>query len=302
MPVTSTLPEISVVIATRNRGALLQVMLASLDAALADTGCRVQTVVVDSASTDSTPDIIAAWATAQPARLALRLDQPGKARALNLGLRHVSAPLIAFTDDDVEVDPRWLTHLKSFFDEHPGYAAATGRVRTPPSVTEVSRLQRVALFSTLPLFDRGDSVQECKHLYGCNMAIRRPALEQVGPFNEKLGPGASGLHEDGDLARRVIERGLRIAYMPDVVVYHAVEDDRLTFAFFREMHRRDARSRFVLNPHRSRLNVLGHWLGSAAGVAAWALLLNRRRTMKALARLLSHTEMLRLVGSRPRPS
>ncbi len=292
--------DLAVVIATRNRGLLLGKMLASLDVALQSAGSLVEVVLVDSASTDSTPERVAAWVAAAPGRIALRLERPGKARALNLALQHVSAPLVLFTDDDVEVAADWVTKAQTFFASHPQYAAATGRVRTPPAIIDPNLLSRVALFSTLPLFDRGDEIADTKHLYGCNMAIRRSVLEQVGPFHEELGPGASGLHEDGDMARRIAARGLRIGYMPDVIVYHAVEPERLTFAFFHEMHRRDARSRFVLAPDTSRSDTRRRWLGSAVGIVCWGLLWNRRRAMKALARLLSHTEMLRLVQGRRR--
>lgn len=288
-------PMLSIIVATRGRADLLAAMLASLDLALAQSTHGVEVVVVDNGSPDSTPHLLERWAHQGPNRIHLAVAERGKSRALNAALRTASGTLLAFTDDDVELDVGWPDTIVAFLDRHPEYAAAMGRIRTPPRVTDPDTLARVALYGTLPLYDRGDGVEDVKHLYGCNMAIRRNVLEQVGGFNEDLGPGASGLHEDGDMARRILDRGLRIGYMPDAIVYHAVEEDRLTYEFFREMHRRDARSRFVLDRRRSRANVLSHWLGSAAGVAGWTLLLNRRRRMKALGRLLSHTEMLRLV-------
>ncbi len=288
-------PHLSVLIATRNRCDLLAVMLRSLDQCLQDCDRQVEVILVDSASSDGTGALIDAWAATRPQHRAVHVAEPGKSRALNAALRLARAPLLVFSDDDVELRPSWLASIAAFFAEHEEYAAAIGRVRTPPQVTDPDTLARVDLYGTLPLYDRGDRVEDSKHLYGCNMAIRRGALEQVGSFDEELGPGASGLHEDGDMARRILGRGLRIGYMPDAIVYHTVEVDRLTFAFFREMHCRDARSRFVLDRSRSRANVLWHWLGSAAGVACWTLLLNRKRMMKALGRLVSHTEMLRLV-------
>ncbi len=62
---------------------------------------------------------------------------PGLAIAHNRGLAVVRGAVVAFTDDDVVADPRWLTELTAPFAADPRLGCATGlilpaRLRTPP--------------------------------------------------------------------------------------------------------------------------------------------------------------------------
>lgn len=286
--------RVAVIIATRNRATLLGRALATVERARAATSATTEILVVDNGSTDHTGEFLRAWAKAGSNCTHLQVPQPGKARALNAALASVRAPLLLFTDDDVEVHEDWLTAIVAFFERHPEYVAAMGRVRLPPAVSDPDTLRRVAYFGTLPLFDKGDQEADGIHLYGCNMAVRRATFDRIGLFNERLGPGAGGLHEDGDLARRILRAGLRIGYMPGAIVYHTVDPDRLTPAYFRTLQVSDARSRFELSRQ-------AHWIHAAARLAgALAVLVWRtatgqsRRRMRALGRVISHREMLRL--------
>jgi GT2 family glycosyltransferase len=285
---------VSLIIPTRNRAALLTRMLRSLDRALAAVDGQAEVVVADNGSTDTTAAAIADWIARGPGRRSVFVGEPGRSRAMNRALEEVRAPLIAFTDDDVEVRSDWLQEILRFFAEHAEYGAAMGRVLMPPEVTDPALLARIAYFGTLPFFDRGDAVLDGKHLYGCNMVVRRVVLDRVGTFNERLGVGASGLHEDGDLARRILQAGERIGYMPNVVVYHAVEPERLTLENFRVAHLRRARSRFEMDPDRGWGSRLAHWVGAVLLFVWWSLLRNRRRIMRARGQVICHTELLRL--------
>jgi GT2 family glycosyltransferase len=58
-------------------------------------------------------------------------------------------------------------------------------------------------------------------LWSNNMAIPRRAIEDVGYFDERLGPGtAFPAAEDNDYGFRLLEAGYCISYLPSVVVYH----------------------------------------------------------------------------------
>jgi glycosyltransferase involved in cell wall biosynthesis len=87
------MPSVSVIIATRNRCALLRRAVASVR----DASHTAQIVIVDDASEDSTPEVCAAWSDVQYIRLQRRLG-PGAAR--NIGLLASSAPYVSFLDDD----------------------------------------------------------------------------------------------------------------------------------------------------------------------------------------------------------
>jgi len=287
------LPALSVLVATRNRASSLQRALRSLDAAAQAADFAVELIVVDNGSTDETAALLDAWVRA-PERVRLSAPGPGKSRALNHALSFARAPLLAFTDDDVEVEPQWYVRIVAFLTDHPEYAAAVGRVRMPPDITDPKVIARVTRYATVPLFDRGDAVRVVAELYGCNMVVRREVFATLGTFNERLGVGASGSCEDTDLAERIRSAGMRIGYMPDAVVYHAVELDRLTVDYFRAINRRVARSHFEMHPERPWWAAVPRFLDAAAAFAWWTLIRNPTRRMHAWGRMIRHGELLQL--------
>jgi glycosyltransferase involved in cell wall biosynthesis len=89
-------PEVSVVVPTRNRRALLERALTS---ALGQRGVRQELVVVDDASDDGTAAYLAALAGGTVS--VVRNSEPtGVSRARNAGLAVARAPWVAFLDDD----------------------------------------------------------------------------------------------------------------------------------------------------------------------------------------------------------
>src|SRR2546427_7128355 len=96
--------EVTVVIPTRNRSRLLPVAVAS---ALGQEDVEVEVVVVDDASTDETPDLIADLADERVRVLRLS-TRHGVARARNIGIAEARGGWLAFLDDDDIWGPRKL--------------------------------------------------------------------------------------------------------------------------------------------------------------------------------------------------
>jgi glycosyltransferase involved in cell wall biosynthesis len=95
-PVSGNLPEVSVVIPTRNRRQLLRFALASV---LEQRGVRLEVIVVDEASTDGTAAMVRS--IADPRLHLLRNDvRLGKSAARNRGIAETRGEWIAFLDDD----------------------------------------------------------------------------------------------------------------------------------------------------------------------------------------------------------
>ncbi|GBD24929.1 Poly-beta-1,6-N-acetyl-D-glucosamine synthase [bacterium HR30] len=288
-------PEISVIIATRNRVHSLRRVLETLEGAEREVSSTLEMIIADNGSTDATPALLAEWCQQAPKhRKMLHVPDAGKARALNAACRIARGSILAFTDDDVEVPTNWLRAVAEFANRFPSHAAATGPVKLPPRQRSSDITAMVEFYRTIPLFDLGSQPQPSKHLYGCNMAVRKPALEAVSGFDPRLGPGASGLHEDGDLARRLRAAGFEILYWPAMEMFHIVEPERLTWEYFCRLHRADARSRWIRDGNLGLGYALRHWLGAAAVLGLWTVVGNRYRRMRARGRLLSHTEYLRL--------
>lgn len=149
--------------------------------------------------------------------------------ARNRGVGATSGDLIAYVDDDCEVDPGWVAGLRSGFAD-PAVGLVTGRV-LPASLERPSQRQFQAWCSwdrgvepfQLTIADRRPGFPASPHHLGtgCNMAFRRAALDVVGPFDEALDMGSLiGGGGDLDMFNRVLDAGYAAAYEPTAVVFH----------------------------------------------------------------------------------
>ena len=142
----------------------------------------------------------------------------GLSRANNDGIAAARQDILVFTQDDVLVTPTWFQTIVRALIEAGQRSVVTGRVL--PGQEEAS-----GGFSPSTKEDLGPAVYQGRIgadvLYVQNMAMYRSAPDEVGPFDERLGPGSSfPSAEDNDFALRLLEEGYRILYVPQAVVYH----------------------------------------------------------------------------------
>ena len=227
----SRLSEVTVVIATRDRPALLQ---ECLDSIFAGTRTPSQVVVVDNApSNDQTARAVARRAATEPRLVYVCEPRPGLARAHNAALPYVTSPLVAFTDDDVVVDRRWLERMTGAFGDDPQIVCVTGLIaprelETLPQQwiegnTTYDKGLRRRTFDTGshrpgdPLFPYTSGVFGS----GANMGFRTAYLQQQGGFDDALGTGTFAMGGD-DLAAfyDVVAGGYRLVYEPAAIVLH----------------------------------------------------------------------------------
>lgn len=198
-------PTLAVVVATRNRPALLAGLLTALRAAVPDD---TEIVVVDSASTTAeTVDLC----RRERVRVE-RLEQPGTSLARNHGVGCTTAEVIAFTDDDCLPAVGWgAALLRPFAD--PSVGLVTGRVVADREVS--------APVSVLDVAAPSDLLRGRVLGHGANAAVRRGAFGAVGGFDVRLGPGAPGrASEDKDLFERLLAGGWHGRYEPAALVQH----------------------------------------------------------------------------------
>jgi glycosyltransferase involved in cell wall biosynthesis len=235
-----TEPLVSVVIATRNRAALLAQTLDAL------AGQRLpreafDIVVADNCSTDDTRAVVAAFAHgggAPPVHY-LYVAEPGKSCAVNSALAHARGVLVAFTDDDVLPSPEWLPALARAFDDL-GIDFAAGRILPRWEVPPPAWMSP-ALYGVLAIPDNGNSARPIDESHdgimpiGANMAVRRRVIERIGGLRADLGKleGTLRTGEDHEFFLRMLHAGCRGLYVPDAVVQHWVPHDRLRRAYFR---------------------------------------------------------------------
>lgn len=103
-PLAGIVPEISVVVPTRDR---VESLPAAVESILAQDGVDLELLVVDDASTDATPAYLSDIAASDARVRTLGTDRPqGASAARNLGASAARGSLLAFNDDDCvwEVD------------------------------------------------------------------------------------------------------------------------------------------------------------------------------------------------------
>jgi len=97
-------PWLEIIVPARNEQDRLPDGLAQLCAKAATLPAGVSVIVVDSASTDDTGQIVSSWpAGPVPVRL-VRCARPGKGAAVRAGLLATSAPYVGFCDADMAAD------------------------------------------------------------------------------------------------------------------------------------------------------------------------------------------------------
>ena len=190
-------------------------------------------VVVDNAPrTETVRELV----RATPGVRYVRELRPGLSVARNTGIRETSGDLVAFTDDDVIVDPGWVDGLRRGFGD-PEVVAVTGLVLPAELETEAQFLFQHGDsgfgWGFRPLvFDRryfrrmrSRGVPVWHIGAGANMAFRREAFAHAGLFDERLGAGASGCSEDSEMWYRLLAEGWSCRYEPTAVVHHVHRRD-----------------------------------------------------------------------------
>jgi GT2 family glycosyltransferase len=287
---------VSVIIPTHSRVDSLRRLLISL--ALACEGKNVvgEVIVANNASEPQAARAIETLVADLSPRYLGRIRQireplPGKCRAQNRAVEEARGRILAFLDDDVEVAPTWPEAVAGFFATRP-FGAMQGAILMPPAVREDAEFLRdYHRYRTINFLDYGPSMKEIYTLTGANMAIRREVFDRVGFFDERLGPGALGISEDVEYAKRIISCDYKIGYEPRAIVYHEADRSRLTEEFFRLRHEQQGRSR--LHYKKSALSRIVWNFARAVWALGWYSLLGpERKKYRAKGRYFHYRAML----------
>lgn len=213
-------PDVTVVVCTYNRAALLRDALASLFALETDGRFTYDLLVVDNASTDDTPAVVAEAARSAPVPVrGVREMVQGVAAARNRGVREAAAEWVAFFDDDQVADPRWLAELMAFAAEKgtPCVGGANRLLLSDGSALDVAPVCRWMLGETMGGGDPCPAVGRLAPGAG-NLLIGKAVFDRVGLFDA----GLKTAGEDGELFRRVEAAGIVPWYTPRAVMHHVV--------------------------------------------------------------------------------
>jgi GT2 family glycosyltransferase len=207
--------ELTVVIPTRDRRAILFETLARLEPQLSDIPCEV--IVVDDGSSDGTAEALRQRAGQAAYSLTiLQQDGSGPAAARNRALAVAQAPVCLFIDDDCWpraglVRRHMDFHLKSTKRE----VALLGHIDLPsePSPTPFMRWMADLHIDSVGIEDAENAGGD--HFFTGNVSVKTEFLRSVGGFDEHFRD-----HEDIDLGLRLEGQGMRLAYDRAAVVEH----------------------------------------------------------------------------------
>jgi GT2 family glycosyltransferase len=265
--------KFSVVIATKDRAALLDGALTSLRAQ--ENAPEYELVVVDNGSSDATPDV----ARAHGAVYAF-VKEPNRGKARNAGIARASGDAIVFVDDDVVVPPHFLAAHAQAHDADVFPLAVSGPIVNVPDPSHRPKPTKVngsrAFFVT------------------CNVSVRAASLRAVGGFDESF-----DLYgwEDTELGARLRAHGVRREFAWDAYLWHikpptpesledaldkAIEKARMAARFVRKVPTtrvKLATGAYALNLLRARV------LAPAIAQPLWAGLASSERVPPVLAQL-----------------
>jgi GT2 family glycosyltransferase len=196
----------TVVVIAHNYARYLEQAVAS---AVAQT-CRPQVWVIDDASTDETPAVMATLVSRHPELVYQRLESNiGLSRVRNLAAEQVTTDWLVYLDADDWLDAHYVERAESLIAAQPSVDVVT------TDMTIVRGSRRVAFKSSVPAFwndllSRNSIVQ--------TSLIRRALVQRLGGYDPSLD------YEDWDFWIRVLQSGGRMARLAGPHVFRREHD------------------------------------------------------------------------------
>ncbi|MEK6671671.1 MAG: glycosyltransferase [Nitrospirota bacterium] len=210
----------SIIIPVFNKFDLTSQCLTTL--AAVTTMPEYEVIVVDNASTDGTAEFLASLGG--DVQVIRNPENYGFAVACNQGAKAASGEFLLFLNNDTIPTEGWLNALVDEVERHPDVAVVGSKLLYEDGTIQHAGVAFSRIVFTpyhiyqkfpadAPMVNRR---REFQCVTAACMLVRREVFEQVGRFDEGFKNG----FEDVDLCLKIRERGWRIVYRPDSVVYH----------------------------------------------------------------------------------
>jgi glucosyl-dolichyl phosphate glucuronosyltransferase len=233
--------QLSVVIPTCNRHELLSKLLQSI---LKQTLPQeyYEIIVVDNGSTDNTRYVFKQYADKIKNMVYIYDDHPGLHVGRHIGLKAARSEILVYVDDDIRAFPTWLEGIAESFKDSATVLVGGNNL---PEYETVPPLWADELWSTTPwgktlihwsLLDFGLEHQQIdpNYVWGCNFAIRKPVLQDLGGFHPDAMPEHLLKYRgDGETAvtLKLAQKGYKAVFNPKASIYHFVPTSRMTLEY-----------------------------------------------------------------------
>jgi GT2 family glycosyltransferase len=197
-------------------------------------GCKFETIVVDNASTDGAPDLVAEKYC--QITLIRNSENLGFAKANNIGIKESTGKYICLINSDAVVLKDCIDRMCNYMNKHPEIGVLGPRILNrdgslQPSCREFPTfwknicrtLALDKLFPKSQIFGgyymmnwSHETVREVDYLSGCFMMVRRSAIDQVGLLDD----GFFFYAEDKDWCKRFWKGGWKVVYYPEAKAIH----------------------------------------------------------------------------------
>jgi len=175
-----------------------------------------EVVVVDDASTDGTKEAVRPFVESGRVRLIAKLQNEGKAMAMNDALPCLAGEIVLVMDADASPDPQILRWMVPHF-ESARVAAVTGNPRVANRETFLAQLQVVEFTSIVSLLRRAQRIWgRILTMSGVVGAFRRAALLDVGLYSPEMAT------EDIDMTWNLQREHYDVRYEPRALVWMRV--------------------------------------------------------------------------------
>ncbi len=223
--------DLSVIVVNWNVKELLAACLQSL---LAEEGLTLEIIVVDSASTDGSPDMVRELFPG--VRLMASRQNLGYAGGNNAGAAEARGRYLLLLNPDTVVRPGALAGMVAYLETHPAVGALGPQLLWPDGTIQSSRrrfptpgslfwestllgqwfpenhhLRRYHLAGRAP-----DTTQPVDWVVGAALLVRAETWRQVGPLDEDF----FMYFEETDWCRRAALAGWEIHYLPQAQIIH----------------------------------------------------------------------------------
>lgn len=198
---------------------------------------EVETIIVDNGSSDGTPELVR---ERYPWARVLRLEKNhGFADAINRGAATTTAECLALLNNDMRVEPEWVTRLVDVYEPDEGCSCVAGLILDWEG-KRVDFVDGIINFHGAAAQDRFRSPieqvviedrRELPFACGGSMLINRERFLELGGFD----PAYFAFFEDVDLGWRLWLSGDRVRLAAGARSYHRHHSTGSSFAFHERM-------------------------------------------------------------------